>query len=69
MVWMVDCLTSAGAPFVTTSPAILVIAAVPTCIVEIGTGAVGDIGAGAALKVDGTVGSAKKGRLSSTEMT
>jgi len=63
---MVDCLTSAGAPFVTTSPAILVIAAVPTCIVEIGTGAVGDIGADVALNVGGTVGSAKKRLLAST---
>ena len=66
---MVDCFASAGTPFITPSPAILAIAASPTCIVEIGAGALGDIGAGAALKVDGTVGSAKKGRLSSTEMT
>jgi len=66
---MVDGLTSAGTPFVTTSPAIPAIAASSTFIVDIGAGALGDIGAGAALKVDGTVGSAKKGRLSSTEMT
>ena len=57
---MVDWFTSAGAAFVATSPATLAIAASPARIVEIGAGALGDIGEGVTLRVDGTVGSAKK---------